>query len=66
MPDEELGWMRMSARLDPVANGTRVVLVTTFASVEQLQQVLDMGMVEGPALAMGQIDGVLAGDGAPV
>jgi uncharacterized protein YndB with AHSA1/START domain len=65
VPNEELGWMRMAARLDPVDDGTRVVLVTTFRSAEQLQQVLDMGMEEGLKLAMGQIDGVLAGEGAP-
>lgn len=66
VPNEELGWMRMTARLDPVASGTRVVLVTTFASAEQLQAVLDMGMEEGLRLAMGQIDGILADESAPV
>lgn len=59
-PDEALGWSRMAARFEPVADGTRVVFTTTFASVDQLQQMLDMGMEEGLKAAMGQIDGLLA------
>ena len=34
--------------------------VTTFASTEQLERLLDMGMEEGIRLAMGQIDSVHA------
>ncbi len=59
-PNEEMGWSHMAATLEPTANGTRVVFVTTFRSVEQLQQMLDMGMEEGLKQAMGQIDGLLA------
>ncbi len=40
--------------------------VTTFASREQLQQMLDMGMEQGLTLAMGQIDGLLAEESAAV
>lgn len=59
-PDEETGWNRMRAELRPADGGTRLVLVSTFASVEQLRQMLDMGMEEGLRAAMGQIDGLLA------
>ena len=59
-PNEELGWTRMSASLAPTDGGTRVVLVSTFQSVEQLQQMVDMGMEEGLKQAMGQIDDILA------
>lgn len=40
--------------------GTRVRIVTEFGSLEQLQQLLEMGMEEGLQLAMGQMDDVLA------
>lgn len=40
--------------------GTRAVYVSTYASAEALQQVLDMGVVEGASLAINQIDGLLA------
>lgn len=40
--------------------GTRASYVGTFASAEGLQQVLDMGVVEGASLAIGQIDELVA------
>jgi uncharacterized protein YndB with AHSA1/START domain len=61
-PNEEMGWTRMTVRFTPVDAGTRVVLVSTFASTEQLQQMLDMQMEEGLKQAMGQIDDLLTED----
>jgi uncharacterized protein YndB with AHSA1/START domain len=43
----------------PHDGGTRATFVSTYASAEALQQVLDMGMVEGASLAINQIDGLL-------
>ncbi|BBY14821.1 SRPBCC family protein [Mycolicibacterium litorale] len=40
--------------------GTRATYVSTYASAEKLQQVLDMGVVEGATSAINQIDGLLA------
>jgi uncharacterized protein YndB with AHSA1/START domain len=40
--------------------GTRAVYVSTYASAEALQQVLDMGIVEGASLAINQIDDLIA------
>ncbi len=40
--------------------GTRAVYVTTFASREGLQTVLDMGVEEGSRTAIDQIDGLVA------
>ncbi|WP_445169739.1 SRPBCC family protein [Mycolicibacterium sp. Dal123E01] len=40
--------------------GTRAVYVSKFASAEGLQQLLDMGVVEGSTQAINQIDGLLA------
>jgi uncharacterized protein YndB with AHSA1/START domain len=40
--------------------GTRMTAVTHFVSVEQMDTMLNMGMEEGMALAMGQIDALLS------
>ncbi|NUT37346.1 MAG: SRPBCC domain-containing protein [Hamadaea sp.] len=40
--------------------GTRATYVGTYASAEALQQVLDMGIVEGASLALAQIDALIA------
>jgi uncharacterized protein YndB with AHSA1/START domain len=40
--------------------GTRARYVSTYASAEALQQVLDMGMIEGATAAINQIDDLLA------
>lgn len=45
---------------EPTESGTRLVAVSTYDSAEALQQVLDMGVVEGTKGAMDQIDGLLA------
>ena len=39
---------------------TRAVYVSTYASREALQQVLDMGIVEGTSLSINQIDDLIA------
>lgn len=41
--------------------GTRATYVTRYATREDLQQVLDMGVEDGTRSAMGQIDELLAG-----
>jgi uncharacterized protein YndB with AHSA1/START domain len=40
--------------------GTRATFVSTFATAEALQKVLDMGAVEGASLAINQIDDLVA------
>ena len=40
--------------------GTKATYVSVYASVEALQQVLDMGMEEGATESINQIDGLLA------
>ena len=52
--------MVMRFTFEPHDGGTRVVTVTTFPSVEALEQLLGMGMEEGLRAAMGQIDDLLA------
>ena len=45
--------------LHEIDAGTRLTIVSTFASAEQLEEVMKMGMEEGMREAMGQIDGLL-------
>jgi uncharacterized protein YndB with AHSA1/START domain len=40
--------------------GTRATYVSTYESAEELQQVLDMGVVDGATLAINQIDDLVA------
>lgn len=40
--------------------GTRATYVTTYASAEALQTVLDMGVIEGATSAINQIDDLIA------
>ncbi len=60
-PAQGMPTMRMRFVFEPHDGGTRMVTVTTFPSVEALEQLLGMGMEEGLRAAMGQIDSVLAG-----
>ena len=46
------------------AGKTRMSMQSTFASAEAMEQVLAMGMEEGLTQAVGQIDAILAEDGA--
>jgi uncharacterized protein YndB with AHSA1/START domain len=46
--------------LEPHGAGTRMTLVSTFTSAEQLEQMAAMGMEEGLREALGQLDGILA------
>lgn len=59
-PAEGMPTMRMRFSFEPHDGGTRMVTVTTFPSLQALNQLLEMGMEEGMRAAMGQIDGVLA------
>lgn len=52
--------MRIQFTFQPHESGTRMVTLTTFPSLEALEQLLNMGMEEGMKAAMGQIDQVLA------
>jgi len=58
LPDMPL--MRMRVELHPTDSGTRMESISTYATVEAMQQVLDMGVVEGMTGAVNQIDDLLA------
>ncbi len=57
-PDMPTGQMRM--RLTEHDGGTRMELVSVNATVEEMQQLLDMGAAEGMRQAIGQMDALLA------
>lgn len=61
-PNTELPTMRMVYEFEETDSGSRLVATTFFASAEELEQLVDMGMLEGTREAMGQIDEVLADD----
>jgi uncharacterized protein YndB with AHSA1/START domain len=59
LPDMPTCTMRVELA-DRGDGGTRVVIVSTFASTEAFDQVLEMGVEEGMREAMGQMDALLA------
>lgn len=52
--------MRMDFIFEPTDSGSRLTTTTLFASIETLNQMLEMGMEEGMSSAMSQIDAVVA------
>ncbi|MBW3572927.1 MAG: SRPBCC domain-containing protein [Gemmatimonadetes bacterium] len=59
-PNDSMPSMRMAFTFEPTATGSRFTSVTWFPSLEAMQQLVDMGMLEGLRSALGQLDAVLA------
>ncbi|MBK4347212.1 SRPBCC family protein [Lacisediminihabitans changchengi] len=59
-PDTSIAPTHAVLTLEAKDGGTRMSILTQFDSVEQLEQMVAMGMEEGMSLAIGQIDGILA------
>lgn len=59
-PNAELPAMRMSMVFEATETGSRLTTVSRFDTLEQLEQVVAMGVMEGTSQAMAQIDSVLA------
>lgn len=53
--------IRALVELEETAAGTRMRVTSRFATVEQMEQLVEMGMVDGMTQAMGQLDRLLAG-----
>ncbi len=51
---------RMVVELVEIEGGTRMTNTTTWTTAEDMQKVLDMGVVEGASSAVGQLDALLA------
>ncbi len=59
-PNTELPAMRVTFAFEPTDSGLASHHVSSFDTVEQLNQLLEMGVLEGTKEAMSQIDDVLA------
>ena len=58
-PNDDMPSMRMVFTFEPTASGSRLTSVTHFASLESMEQMVEMGMIEGMKSALGQLDDVL-------
>lgn len=59
-PNTDMPSTHMDFAFTETDTGSRLTTVATFASIEQMQQQIDMGVLDGTKQAMAQIDGVLA------
>jgi len=62
-PNPDMPSMTIRFTLEEAPSGTVLTSVTTFPSLEAMEQLVAMGMEEGIRAAVGQIDGILAEDG---
>ncbi|UFS57553.1 SRPBCC family protein [Subtercola endophyticus] len=60
VPNTDLPATRMTFTFEATDSGSRVTSIASFGSLEQLEQLVEMGMLEGTKEAMSQIDTVLA------
>lgn len=58
--DTQMPNMRMTMSFESTDDGSRLVMVTTFPDLATMEQLAEMGMVEGATGAFGQLDDVLA------
>jgi len=59
-PNDDLPTTNMVFVFEPTEAGSRLTTTSHFGSLEQLEQLVEMGMLEGTKQAMSQIDTVLA------
>jgi uncharacterized protein YndB with AHSA1/START domain len=58
--NDDMPSMTMEMTFESTPDGSRFTSVTTFPSVDAMEQLVAMGMVEGATAAFGQMDAVLA------
>ncbi|KRE79357.1 SRPBCC family protein [Arthrobacter sp. Soil763] len=59
-PVADMGTIHGVVTLEPADGGTRMTVLSTFESEEQMEKVVAMGMEEGMKGALGQVDAILA------
>ncbi len=59
VPDSQMPTIHAWVGLEATATGTRMTVTSRFATAEQMDRLVQMGMVEGMNQAMGQIDDLL-------
>ena len=57
---DEMPTMTSRVEITDIAAGTRMVITTTFPSLEAMEQLIEMGAEEGMRMALGQVDDLLA------
>lgn len=57
-PNTKMPNTRMRVSLDAIEGGTHMTGISTFSSLEAMEQLLAMGMEEGLKAALGQMDGM--------
>lgn len=66
-PNDELPTTEVSVDIDAIGAGkTRMSIASRFPSLEAMEQLIAMGMEEGLSQALGQIDEILAEEGATI
>jgi uncharacterized protein YndB with AHSA1/START domain len=60
-PNPQMPTMRVRVDFEETGSGTRMTVTTFFNNVEEMEQLVTMGMVEGMQQATGQIDAILGG-----
>jgi uncharacterized protein YndB with AHSA1/START domain len=58
-PDPDMPVMTIRVSLHEESDGTRMQITTIFPTAQAMEQLIAMGMDEGMAAAMGQLDGLL-------
>ena len=58
-PNGDMPSMRMTFQFEATESGSRLVTTTHFGSLEELEQLIEMGMEDGMRSAMSQIDDVV-------
>jgi uncharacterized protein YndB with AHSA1/START domain len=58
-PNTDMPTIHMRFTFEPTAKGSRFVSVSTFASLEAMERLVAMGMVDGLKAALEQLDAVL-------
>jgi uncharacterized protein YndB with AHSA1/START domain len=58
--NDDLPGTRTEFRFESTDSGSRYVAATTFGDLASMEQLVEMGMVEGVRLAQGQLDDILA------
>ncbi|MBH0083639.1 SRPBCC domain-containing protein [Salinibacterium sp. SWN167] len=61
-PSGDIGVTTALLTFEPIDGGTRLTILSGFASAEQLEEMVKMGMEEGMREAIGQIDALLSED----
>lgn len=59
-PNQNMPVTRTVVEIAAAGDKTRMIITSNFASTQDMEKLLEMGMDEGMSLAMGQIDAILA------